>query len=289
MKCIFYWIISFFLVGSSFAVGETNAATLKKEEKKEMPVNSIHYEHAVWNKVPISFVVPVNQERMLVFPGKVDFKNLDARLTADKVSILNNDGTLYIQAKQSFPAIRVPITLKETGHTILVDISASPNADGTPLEVVLPSENQTGEGSSGASAAQKNSSEAIHYVTLMRYAIQHLYAPERLIVEDSRITRSPMYTTRNIDLFYDKNVLAMPLIAWLGGDYTITAILIKNNENHSIDLDPRKIRGQWIAASFYPTNQLKKAGSRQDRTTLFLLSDRPFQDALMLTKGDEDE
>ncbi|MCE3237405.1 MAG: family integrating conjugative element protein [Gammaproteobacteria bacterium] len=293
MKRIFYVIINFFLVTSSFTM-----SALAKEETKEireikkineMPVSAIPYEHAVWNKIPISFVVPVNQERMLIFPGKIDFKNLDARLTMDKVSILNNDGTLYVQAKQPFPAIRVPITLKETGHTILVDISADPHADDTPLEVVLPSENENDENPRQTSDVKKNSSEVIHYVTLLRYAIQHLYAPERLIIEDNRISRSPMYTTRSIDLFYNKNVIAMPLLSWCGGNYTVTAILIKNNENHVIELDPRQIRGQWLAASFYPTNQLKKAGTTQDRTTLFLLSDRPFQAALTSLKSYEDE
>jgi integrating conjugative element protein (TIGR03749 family) len=278
LKTIFYLVTSLLLMGTSCA------ATAITEETKAVIVNATHYEHAVWNRVPISFVVPVGEERMLIFPGKIDFRNLDARLTSDKVSILNNDGTLYIQAKQPFSAIRVPLVLKDTGRTVLVDISAAANADNTPLEVILPEDN-TG----GAHDSEKSPSEVLHYVTLMRYAVQHLYAPERLMVEDARISRSPMYTTRSIALFYDESVIAMPLISWHGGDYTVTAILLKNNENHAIYLDPRKIKGQWITASFYPTHQLMQAGSRQDRTTLFLMSDRPFNEALNRMKENGNE
>lgn len=265
-----YLLISFLLIQPSFA------AVLDTENTV---VNSIHYEHVIWNKVPISFVVPVKEERMLIFPGKIDFRNLDPRLTTDKVSILNNDGTLYIQAKQSFSSIRVPVVLKDRGITILVDISASENADDTPLEVVLPDATE-----SEPPSAEKDAFDVIHYVTLMRYAVQHLYAPERLIIEDPHISRSPMYTTRSVDLFYDKGVIAMPLIAWHGGHYTVTAVLLKNNLNHPVYLDPRTIKGQWITASFYPTNRLAEVGSEQDRTTLFLISDRPFNDALNTMK-----
>ena len=78
----------------------------------QIMLNQIHAEHVVWNRTPIEFVVPVGQERLLSFPGSVSFHNTNSNLTSDKVSVLNNAGTLYIRAKKAFDPIRVPIVLK---------------------------------------------------------------------------------------------------------------------------------------------------------------------------------
>jgi integrating conjugative element protein (TIGR03749 family) len=268
VKRFLYLLTGFLLIALLLA---TRAVA---EDIRETAVSALHAEHAVWNKVPIAFVVPVGIERMLVFPEKIEVRNLDAHLTTDKVSLLNNEGTLYVQAKQSFAPVRLAIVLKERGTTVLVDISACPNADDTPLEVVLPEERDETRPDKSAPSTM------MQPMTLMRYAIQHLYAPERLVVENDNISRSPMYTSKSVDLFYDKNITAMPLISWHGGDYTVTAILLQNNEHRCVYLDPRHIRGQWIASSFYPANTLSAAGSLHDRTTLFLISNRSFNNAL---------
>lgn len=242
--------------------------------------DEISFEHALWNGIPVVFTVPVGSERILKFPNPVTLNNTNAQLTTDKVRILNNDGFLYIKAKKSFSAIRLALTDVKTGEVILVDLSAQKDGSDTPLEIVLDkntSDNNKNE-------AQK-SIQAVSDVTLMRYAIKNLYAPKRLIKENDAISRVPMMTHKSIDLFNNGSLLSMPLSSWQSGDLIVTAILIKNTQKQKVVLDPQNINGSFIAASFYPTNYVDPNGNNHDRTTLFLISNTPFNDALH-TMGD---
>ena len=72
----------------------------------------------------------------------------------------------------------------------------------------------------------------------------------------------------------------MPLISWRGGDLYITAILLKNLLRERVHLNPTELNGRWLAASYYPTHYLTPKGTEHDRTTLFLISNRPFNEAL---------
>lgn len=238
-------------------------------------VNGNHFEHVIWNKIPISFVVPVGQERILSFPGSVEIHNTNRKLTTDKISILNNEGTLYIKAKKAFSAIRIPIVVENKHEAVLVDLSAKANTDDTPVSVLF-----SGGNDGKAESTQSSSSAAMNYVKLMRYAIQHLYSPLRIVHTNFNIARTPMYTSRTVDLVYGDNVMAMPLISWRGGNLYVTAVLLKNTWKQRIALDPRNLKGNWLAASFYPSNFVAPMGGQHDRTTLFVISARPFNDAL---------
>lgn len=257
----------------AFATQDTTPAS-------QMVATQPHYDHAVWNGMPISFVVPVGQERVLRFPGRVVLHNRNPALTTSKVRILNNDGFLYIKAKQAFAPIRIPIELEKSSKVILVDLSAQPNTVDTPVSVVVP-----GAPTKQASTHPKKPPQIITYVTMMRYAIQHLYAPERLLKVSNVIHRTPMYTSRSVNLFNNNDVMAMPLISWRGGNLYVTAVLLKNTWHQRLVLDPRNLNGNWLAASFYPTNFVTPMGSAHDRTTLFVLSDRPFNAALSQVRG----
>ena len=267
--------------------------------------NNIPIEHVVWERMPIEFIIPVGQERLLTFPGQVSFHNTDQSLTTDKISVLNNNGTLYIKAKKAFAPIRVPIVLKKTGAVILIDISAKSDTDDTPVAVVLRQNSSDLEAATASDnetpkkqEKQKNSTAPINYITLMRYAIQHLYGPERLMAEDMQINRTPMYTSKSVNLFYNSDVMAMPLISWRGGDLYVTAVLLKNlkekketketkkeKKEKKVILDPRKLIGDWLAASFYPTDFLTAKDTLHDRTTIFLISNSSFNEALHKTRG----
>ncbi len=113
----------------------------------QVVVNQVHYDHVVWNGMPISVVVPVGQERVIKFPCSVSLQNTNPALTTDKVRIENNAGFLYITAKKAFSPIRLPIQLS-SGQVVLMDLSASASSNDTPVAVVLPS-----AGGAGAKAA----------------------------------------------------------------------------------------------------------------------------------------
>lgn len=237
-------------------------------------------EHVVWNKIPINVVLPVNQERMLSFPDSVQFGYNNAVLTDDMLSIQNVNGTVYLIAKKSFTTQRVFVQLKQTGELILLDLSAKLGADNTPLAIVLPDSLAPSSLPISNQTQNSSSSEAVDYTELSRFAIQQLYAPKRLLVNSPNIYRVPMHTTHTIPLIEGDSVIAMPLISWRDGDDFITAVMLRNRLSHLVILDPRRIRGEWKTAAFFPQTRLASVGSTRDSTTVFLISDQPFADGL---------
>ena len=261
MRLIYAYLLGLILVTGTWA-------------NPSLRANEHAMQHAVWQGLPISFVIPVGKERILKFPSAVTLRNQNPKLTKDKVRILNNEGFLYIKAKKTFKAIRLPVKIKKTGEVVLIDVSTQKKGATTPLSVVLSSKKQD------SNAHPKRHAAFINYVTLMRFAIQHLYAPKRLVRDKTALFRTPMQTTKSVHLLDDDAVLAMPLVSWQGGRLYVTAVLLKNIRDQRAKLDPRHLNGHWLAASFYPTNFVAPKGQNNDRTTLFLVSDRPFNQAL---------
>jgi len=233
-------------------------------------------EHVVWNKLPIQFSVPVNQERLISFPDHVKVINTNDSLTQEKVSILNNAGTLYIKAHQEFDPVRLRIVLQETGEVILLDLSAVAQGNDNPIDVVLASgapKHQEGN------QLRKNNTTA-NVVSLTRYAIQQLYSPTRLLEPNANFYRTPMYADKTVNFYYGDSINAFPLISWRGGDLYVTAVLLRNRLSQTLNLNPKNFTGCWQSISFYPSNQLTNKDSGHDRTTAFVVSSSPFGDAI---------
>lgn len=269
MKASGYLIFALFLILPAISSANNNS-------NLQSDTDSANVQHVIWNRVPIAFIVPTNAERMITFPSAVEVHNTNSDLTTDKVSILNNDGTLYIKAKKEFNPIRIPVVLKDSGQVILMDLSSKENADNSSVEVLFPSKQNDTNNNLG----QGGKTAAINYTILTRYAVQHLYSPERLIEENFNINRTPMFTSKSVDLVYGVQITAMPLISWRGGDLYVTSVLLKNRLNKRVHLSPLQLKGQWLAATFYPTNYVTAKGDLHDRTTLILISDRPFNESL---------
>jgi integrating conjugative element protein (TIGR03749 family) len=199
--------------------------------------------------------------------------------------VQNNNGTLYFLAKKPFALQRVVAKLRQ-GTMILLDITAEPNADITPLEIVL-SKNDQKESLSASVTAVSDQMEntpiqRVNYVELNRYAVQRLFAPKRLLKESHHIYRVPMRTKKTVPLMLDGSIVAMPLVSWRSGDITITAVMIRNHLQQPLILDPRRLCGDWLSATFYPRNQLTPEGTATDSTTVFLMAKQPFHQALQL-------
>ena len=93
-----------------------------------------------------------------------------------------------------------------------------------------------------------------------------------------------MRTHKHIALVNKASVLARPLIYWQGGDLYVTAIELKNELKKAIEIKPTDLVGNWQTASFYPTNFLHPRG-KNDSTTVFVVSNRPFGEALSQIQG----
>lgn len=252
-------------------------------------------EHVRWFREPISIVLPVGKERLISFPGKVLFEgNKAPKLTHALVSVLNDNDTIYITAKKSFKKILVPIMLQSTGETILLEISAVPNADDTPVSVLVtsPSLNNSSKNTPQDQGSSHNSS--LPYAALFTYVTQTLYPVNDALPQNPYIIRTPMYTTQSVPLVSGNEVFALPLASWRNGSQYITAVELVNHSQFKVTLNPENFRGSWLAADFYrPNNNLSgqpywvllPRGSQFSRTTGILISNSPFNSALYKNPG----
>lgn len=234
-------------------------------------------EHIVWQRAPITVNLPVGTERFVTFPSKVQFGYNQQTLPPSILRVENDDHTLYLTANKPFATQRVEAKLAN-GDIILLDLSASTHGDAHPLDIVLPSESL----SSDTQETDDSSHASVTYASLMRYAVQQLYAPKRLLKASMLYNRFPMESPHIVPLFYDNSVTAMPLASWRGQDLYVTAVLVKNNLRQWLRLNPKLLCGDFKAASFFPQMTVAPLGTSRgkDTSTLFVVSSSPFADSI---------
>lgn len=233
---------------------------------------ALNAEHVLWDKTPIPMDLSLKEERLVHFPQAVSIVDNEA---GDKIAVLKVQDTLYLKGKEAFENKRLLVQLMPQGEVIILNLSSkAKTVEGKPVEILLESKEE-------AIHTTQESANAfdMNAITLTRFAIQSLYAPQRLLVIPEGIGRTPMQTRRQINLFYGASIEARPLISWHGGTFYITAVELKNLLNNEVIVDPRRMIGNWQTATFYPSNTLAPRG-KEDTTTVFLVSDRPFSTAL---------
>ncbi|MCP4996927.1 MAG: DUF3438 family protein, partial [Gammaproteobacteria bacterium] len=82
-----------------------------------------------------------------------------------------------------------------------------------------------------------------------------------------------------IDLVRGSAINARPLVAWRAGGYYLTAVQLTNRTKHPQAMDPRDLRGAWLAATFQH-HRLLPEGDEADTTAVYLISARPFSVSL---------
>ncbi len=240
-------------------------------------------EHIVWQRAPINITLPVGKERFVTFPTEVQFGYNTKLLPPSKLRVENDNQTLYFLAKKPFNTQRTEAKL-DNGEIILLDINAKKQADDHSIDIVLPAIHRTNKNDKNKNNENNSytSQSNVNYVTLIRYAVQQLYAPQRLLKHSNVMMRFPMETAHVVPLFYDGSASAIPLASWRGDNLYVTALLVKNLLNQSLHIDPRLLCGNWKAASFYPQTTLAPRGTpiNRDTSTLFVVSNQPFAGAI---------
>jgi integrating conjugative element protein (TIGR03749 family) len=240
------------------------------------PLLAANTEHVVWDKTPIHLNLSLNQERLVRFPQAVQVVESEA---GQKVSVLKVQDAVYLKAVEPFSNKRLLIQLMPQGEVIILSLSADDKINATDTVEVLLEKNDAPQ----QPPQDTKSNLDLNAITLTRFAIQSLYAPDRLLVIPEGVSRTPMQTRRDIQLVHGASISAHPLASWHGGDFYVTAIELKNQLKQEVILDPRHIVGNWQTATFYPTNTLSGRG-HEDTTTVFLVSDRPFNEAMQASQ-----
>lgn len=240
-------------------------------------------ERVVWNKAPIAIPLVVGEERLVHFPDSVSIglpQSLTPLLRSQSIN-----GTLYLLARQAFEPTRVMVRSETDGPIYVLDISAAPggvDSGSLPdVQVLLQaSQKPPQELSEDAGADQSTSdkqSQSLGYAALTRYAAQQLYAPTRLIPQQPGVVAIPV-NPEPVDLVVGGKIEAVPVAAWKAGLRYVTAVKLINRAQSPVVLDPRELRGSWLAATFQH-NRLLPAGSEADTTAVYLVSDRRFDAA----------
>ena len=119
-------------------------------------------------------------------------------------------------------------------------------------------------------------------VVLTRYAAQNLYAPLRTVEPVAGIGRVNLRRDLALNtLLPTLPVRAQALAAWRLEDQWVTAVRLTNTSARWLDLDPRALQGDFVAATFqHPT--LGPAGQSADTTVVYLVTrGRSLADSLL--------
>ena len=236
-----------------------------------LPTKSVADEKVVWDKTPIKVVLKPNQERMIVFPSNSVRVKVPAAI-ANSLSTLSNNGVIYWESKEEFTDKRILAQDTVTKKTVVIHLSSSESRGSEEQVTILYPESEKDIPSSNS-----DDKKPTHYgyETLTRVAAHHLYAPERLISIPEGIHRINVAQHSDSHLIRGLIIDMTPVISFSSGGLYITAVKLENKQKERVILDPRQIRGKWLAATFQHAS-LGPAGEITDTTALYLISDRPF-------------
>lgn len=244
--------------------------------------------HAVeimrWERLPLAVPLVVGQERVVFIERNVRI-GVPAGV-GEQLRVQSAGGAIYLRANAPIPPTRLQLQDVESGALILLDIAAEQAKAGQPaLEPVRIVEGDMpttryGEPATPAAkvddAAQRPSAAAHRAtpvaVVLTRYAAQNVYAPLRTVEPVPGIGRVNIRRGQELStLLPTVPVLAQALAAWRLEDQWVTAVKLMNTSARWIDLDPRALQGDFLAATFQHPN-LAPAGLAADTTVVYLVT-----------------
>jgi len=235
---------------------------------------SLPPDRAIWDRTPIAVVLPVGVERRVDFPAPVSVGIPQGELPENLLRTQNVNASLYWLATKPFAPVRIQVREVESGFLYLIDLQARDGAPATPLVVMRPDGKDT---TAAAPSMAPPPTGNDPYVTLTRYAAQQLYGPECMARSLPGVFRVPV-PRAPLALLRGGAVTAEPLVSWSGTGHYVTAVKLTNRTPYPVTLDPRQLRGQWLAASFQHA-RLLPAGDEADTTCVYLVSKRPFAES----------
>ncbi|HRY88402.1 MAG TPA: TIGR03749 family integrating conjugative element protein [Rubrivivax sp.] len=260
-----------------------------------------------WERLPLAVPLVVGQERVVFIDRNIRVGVPPS--VGEHLRVQSAGGAIYLRASQPIAPTRLQLQDVESGALILLDIAAEPakarQAALEPVRIVEGDATATryrpGGASSGAgpnveedapregaasspalppTAARKR--ETPVPVVLTRYAAQNLYAPLRTVEPVAGIGRANLRRDLALDtLLPTLPVRAQALAAWRLEDQWVTAVRLTNTSARWLDLDPRAMQGDFVAATFqHPT--LGPAGQATDTTVVYLVTrGRSLADSLL--------
>ncbi|MBS0450093.1 MAG: TIGR03749 family integrating conjugative element protein [Proteobacteria bacterium] len=237
-----------------------------------------------WERLPLAVLLVVGQER-IVFVDRNMRVGLPTGL-GEQLRVQSAGGAIYLRANAPLPPTRLQLQDAESGALILLDVAAEPAKAGQPpLEPVRIVEGDVpttryGEPAGAAATADDDAQRPATAarratpaaVALTRYAAQNLYAPLRTVEPVPGIGRVNLRRSLALStLLPTLPVHAQALAAWRLEDHWVTAVKLTNTSGRWLDLDPRALQGDFLAATFQHS-ALGPAGRAADTTVVYLVT-----------------
>ena len=226
---------------------------------------------------PLPVLLPVGQERRIEIEGAREIRiGLSASLKK-RLAVESAGPHVWLTAREALPPQRVYLET-ETELLVLV-VRTDPQAPAGPLSIAV------GRGGSPGPAAEP-SGKPPGFVALMRHAVQALYAPDSREAPVHGIRQAPV-GEQPVSMFRCRGaypsacgdaVEIVPHAAWEARPYHVTALTVRNRLPEPLALDPRDIRGRFLASTIVHP-RLEAAGGARDTTTVVLISRVPFEQA----------
>ncbi len=251
----------------------------------------------VWRKTPIPVELVVGVEQMLMLPANADVGLPPVLANPNVFRTLVTGGTAYWTALEPFETQRIQLRL-ENGEFLLFDVSArtlkKPPETTPTLQVVLPESDGRIAPLAGTGPATAATDATLF--ELLRYAAQSIYAPTRLIAPLPGVRQVPTGMSGDLSRLYDSGrwpLVIQPYQAWAAGDYYVTAFIVTNEASQPVELDNRRVMHtphalrtgvapHFIASAFYARSLPGRNAARpgENRTTLFVVTDRPIRNVI---------
>lgn len=243
-----------------------------------------------WERMPLAVPLQVGVERVIFVDRNVRV-GVPASVN-DKLRVQSAGGSIYLLAHEPIAPTRIQLQDAEDGTLILLDIAATePAADSAALEPVQivpgapppvrygqyrqPAASRTAgvaDAADDITPASEHRRETPVAVVLTRYAAQSLYAPLRTVESVQGISRVNLRRDLDIAMLLPTlPVRASALAAWRLEDHVVTAVRLQNTSCHPVVLDPRRLQGDFIAATFQHAD-LGAAGDASDTTVVYLVT-----------------
>ncbi|MFN1266860.1 TIGR03749 family integrating conjugative element protein [Pseudomonas lundensis] len=225
-----------------------------------------------WERLPLAVPLQVGQERVVFVERNVRV-GLPASLQG-KLRVQSAGGALYVLANETIAPSRLQLQDADDGTLILLDIVAeAAKAGEPPLEAVriVEAERQAPRDADEAQVARPAPPTPLP-VALTRYAAQSLYAPLRTLEPVPGVNTVPLRD----DLVLDTLMPELPLVyralaAWRLKDLWVTAVRLRNTSPRWIELDPRRLQGDFVSATFQHPD-LDPKGDATDTTVVYLVT-----------------
>ncbi|HEX7635295.1 MAG TPA: TIGR03749 family integrating conjugative element protein, partial [Noviherbaspirillum sp.] len=234
-------------------------------------------ERVLFKRSPVRVLLRPEKERILHFPNPVTI-----HMPEDQIDLFRPvdvmDRSIYITALSAFPRMRAIVEDLTTGKMIPLDLQSSKDAIvSSEMEIHLAAGSADRE-HQDAAAGDEEGNQKVDMVALARYASRMLYAPRRLMPQVAGIRQVKVAVRPVRGLYPPADVETTPIGAWRSQDLFVTAMKFVNRSKTPVELDLEELRGNWVAAAAQH-GRLGPAGSDEDTTAVYLISERTFEES----------